>query len=88
MSEPMREAAKMAAIQFALYLIICINLRAVAQADYLVAIISDAGIAAMQFFVLRNIAKSDEPLHLFAGYVTGSVLGTAAGIYLSKSFLS
>lgn len=82
-----REAGLVAGVQFALYLLLCVNFRAVAQADLSVALISDAAIAAMQFFVLRRIAKADEPTYLFAGYVAGSVLGTAAGIILSKTFL-
>ena len=83
----LREASVVGGVQFGLYLLLCINFRAVAQADMGVALISDALVAAMQFFVLRRIAKADEPTYLFTGYVLGSVLGTAAGIHLSKTFL-
>ena len=82
-----RESGVVAGVQFGLYLLLCVNFRAVAQADIGVALISDAAIAAMQFFVLRSIARADEPTYLFTGYVLGSVLGTAAGIHLSKTYL-
>lgn len=82
-----KEASVVAGVQFGLYLLLCVNFRAVAQADLGVALISDAAIAAMQFFVLRRIAKAEEPTYLFTGYVLGSVLGTAAGIWISKNFL-
>ena len=81
------EAGQVGGVQFGLYLLLCVNFRAVAQADMGVALISDAAIAAMQFFVLRRIARAEEPTYLFTGYVLGSVLGTAAGIHLSKTYL-
>lgn len=87
MTSKAKEASVVAVVQFGLYLLLCVNFRAVAQADMGVALISDAAIAAMQFFVLRSIAKAEEPTYLFSGYVLGSVLGTAAGIYLSKTYL-
>ena len=81
------EAGQVAAFQFWLYVLLCINFRGIAQANYPVALISDAFIAALQFFVLRRIAKAEEPNHLFVGYVLGSVTGSAAGIWISKTFL-
>jgi hypothetical protein len=81
------EAVQVFGVQYLLYVLLCINFRGIAQANYPVALISDTLIAAMQFFVMRRIAKAEEPNHLFAGYVIGSVLGSAAGIQLSKTYL-
>lgn len=66
-----------------MYGILCINYRAVAQAEYNIAAISDFTIASMSFFVIRKIAKSDDALHQWIGYVSGSVIGSYLGIYIS-----
>lgn len=66
-----------------MYGILCINYRAVAQAQYNVAAISDFTIASMSFFVIRKIAKSEDALHQWLGYVSGSVIGSYLGIYIS-----
>lgn len=66
-----------------MYGILCINYRAVAQAQYNIAAISDFTIASMSFFVIRKIAKSEDALHQWVGYVSGSVIGSYLGIYIS-----
>lgn len=78
-----KEALTLAIIQIVLYGLLCINYRAVALADYHEAALSDFIIATMNFFVIRKIAKSEEALHQWVGYVTGSVIGSYLGIYLS-----
>ena len=82
-----REALIICAAQGALFAFLCVNFRAIAEADYAVALISDAIIASMQFFVIRRIAQGDEQVHRFAGYVVGSVLGSWLGIWISKTYL-
>jgi hypothetical protein len=70
-------------VQAVAYSVICINTRAIADVNYGVAMASDLGIASLNFFVIRRIASSAETMHQFAGYVLGSLFGTAAGIKIS-----
>lgn len=72
-----------AAAQAVSYATICINIRAVAQVDYLAALSSDLLIASLNFLIIRKIAKEVDSLPLWAGYVGGSLIGTAVGIYAS-----
>ena len=69
--------------QFVLYALLCLNFRAVAQADYGMAVASDAFIASANFYLFRSIVKEPDSTSLFAGYVLGSVLGSVVGIWLS-----
>jgi hypothetical protein len=79
----LKEAALLFIIQLFLYGLLCINYRAVALAHYHEAAISDFTIASMNFFVIRKIAKGEDALHQWIGYVLGSVAGSYIGIYLS-----
>ena len=83
MKEKIKEAVILGAIQIVLYSILCINFRAVAQAHYHEAALTDFLIASINFFVIRKIAQSTDALHQWVGYVTGSVIGAYIGIYLS-----
>lgn len=83
MNQKFKEAATLFAIQIVLYGILCINFRAVAQAEYNIAAISDFTVASLNFFVIRKIAKSEDAIHQWAGYVLGSVAGSYLGIYIS-----
>lgn len=83
MNQKFKEAAALFAIQIVLYGILCINFRAVAQAEYNIAAISDFTVASLNFFVIRKIAKSEDAIHQWAGYVLGSVAGSYLGIYIS-----
>ena len=83
MKEKIKEAVILGAIQIVLYSILCINFRAVAQAHYHEAALTDFLIASINFFVIRKIAQSTDALHQWIGYVTGSVIGAYVGIYLS-----
>lgn len=83
MKEKLKEAAILGIIQIVLYSILCINFRAVAQAHYHEAALTDFLVASMNFFVIRKIAQSTDALHQWVGYVTGSVIGSYAGIYIS-----
>lgn len=78
-----RAALILAAVQVAAYGTICLNIRAVAAADYPIALASDFLIASLNFFIIRRISQEADSLHLWAGYVAGSLAGTALGIYLS-----
>jgi hypothetical protein len=83
MKEKIKEAVTLGVIQIVLYSILCINFRAVAQAHYHEAALTDFLIASINFFVIRKIAQSTDALHQWVGYVTGSVIGAYIGIYLS-----
>lgn len=74
-------------IQIMMYTIWCINYRAVADADYHKAAISDFLIASMNFFVIRKISQTQDALHQWAGYTLGSVIGSYLGIWISTTFL-
>lgn len=75
------------AIQMLLYLLIVINFRAITQANLLWMTLSDAVIAAMNFFIIRKIATSPNSIVMFFGYTLGSVVGSILGIILSKTIL-
>ena len=81
--DKLKEAVILGIIQIVLYSILCINFRAVAQAHYHEAALTDFLIASINFFVIRKIAQSTDALHQWVGYVTGSVIGAYIGIYLS-----
>jgi len=83
MTIKLKEASLLFIIQLALYGILCINFRAIALAHYHEAAISDFLVASINFFVIRKIAKSDDAIHQWVGYVLGSVAGSYVGIYLS-----
>jgi len=83
MNQKLKEALTLFAIQIVLYGILCVNFRAVAQAQYNIAAVSDFLVASLNFFVIRKIAKSEDALHQWVGYVTGSVAGSYLGIYIS-----
>ncbi len=78
----LREAAVLFFIQVLSYTIWCINFRAVADADYHTAAMSDFMIASIQFFVIRRIAHGQDHLHQWAGYALGSVVGSYLGIWM------
>lgn len=74
-------------IQLVIYSLLCINYRAVAQAHYMQSAVSDFAIASLNFFVVKKIAQGTDSMHQWAGYATGSVAGSFAGIFLSKLLL-
>lgn len=83
MKTKIKEAALLFFIQIISYSLLCINFRAVANTDYHEAAITDFMLASMSFFIIRKIARSEDALHQWLGYVAGSVTGSYVGIYLS-----
>lgn len=69
--------------QIVVYGILCINMRAVADAVYHLAALSDFIIASLNFFVIKKIAQSTDNIHQWGGYALGSVCGSYLGIYVS-----
>ena len=74
-------------IQFTSYSVLCINFRAVAQADYTVAVLSDLCIATLNYFIIKFIALSNDSPATLVGYVVGSCIGSVFGIYVSTHWL-
>ena len=87
MNQKFKEAALLFFIQIVLYGILCINFRAVAQAHYLWASLSDFAIATLGYFVLKHLATSASTVHQWLGYALGGVAGSIFGIYLSTVLL-
>jgi hypothetical protein len=83
MKQKLKEALVLFIIQIISYGLLCINYRAVAQTHYTSAAVSDFLIASLNFFIIRKIAKSEEAVHQWLGYVAGSVVGSYLGIYIS-----
>jgi hypothetical protein len=83
MKEKLKEAIILGVIQIVLYSILCMNFRAVAEAHYHEAALTDFLIASMNFFIIKKIAQSTDTFYQWVGYVAGSVIGSYLGIYLS-----
>jgi hypothetical protein len=83
MKEKLKEAIILGVIQIVLYSILCMNFRAVAEAHYHEAALTDFLIASMNFFIIKKIAQSTDTFYQWVGYVVGSVIGSYIGIYLS-----
>jgi len=83
MKTKIKEASLLFFIQVASYSFLCINYRAVAQTQYHLAAITDFTLASMSFFIIRKIARSEDALHQWLGYVLGSVARSYLGIYIS-----
>ena len=80
-------AVLICAVQIVAFSILCINIRAVAQADYLTTAVSDGLVAAINFFVIKRISQTEDSINQWIGYIVGSVIGSMLGIYISKNFL-
>jgi hypothetical protein len=79
----LKEALLLAGIQMVSYSLLCVNFRAVANTNYHQAALTDFMLASLSFFIIRRIARSEDSLHQWIGYVTGSVIGSYLGIWLS-----
>jgi hypothetical protein len=71
------------AIQFAQYLIITVNMRAVAAGKYRWTAITDFAIAGLGFILIQRVAEAHS-VAAWAGYAIGGVSGSQVGIWLSK----
>jgi len=82
-----KEFLIMFVVQIFSYGIICINLRAVAHGNILLAASSDFIFASANFVLIKKIATSDDTIHQWLGYSLGSVVGTVIGIHYSNDLL-
>jgi hypothetical protein len=84
-----KTAAALGIMQLVNWCLCTISWRAVSQANYPAAIVNDAILASLQFFVIRRMVKSQDEGSLiqWAGYTLGGVAGTVVGIWLSLWWL-
>jgi hypothetical protein len=66
------------------FAIVTVNYRAIAQARYVAAGITDAVIAICGFTLFKMIQASDSSALDVTGYAIGAVLGGVTGIYLTR----
>ena len=71
------------AVQFIQYLVITVNMRAVAAGKYTWTAITDALVAGLGFFLIQHVASSHSK-YAWAGYVIGGLIGSQGGIWISK----
>lgn len=71
-------------IQFVNFGIWVLDVRFVSQANYTLAVISDALYCTLNFALIRKIAQTEETWTGYLGYTLGGVAGTIVGIWLSK----
>lgn len=88
MIQKIKEFGALFVIQVIAYTIFCVNYRAVANAHYHTAALSDFMIASLNFFVIRKIAHGDDHWYQWLGYALGSVVGSYVGIYISTTWLT
>lgn len=84
----MKNALLLCAMQILMHGVLCLNFRAVAQANIPIAAGTDALVASLSFFVIKKISQSNESILEWAGYTIGSVIGSVLGIYISTYVLS
>lgn len=65
------------------YALITVNFRAIAQARYQAAVLTDLAIACCGWTLFKLIAQSTGFLEQ-AGYLLGAALGSFTGIYLTR----
>lgn len=80
----LREFFLFFSVQLIVYLLLTLNYRAVAVGNYTQTAATDFAIASVNFFIIRKIAKNEDSIPAWCGYVTGSVVGSILGIYFSK----
>ena len=74
-------------VQFFLYCIVTINTRAIAHGSITGTVVTDLGLAALNWVTIRMIASKRESPFQFWGYLLGSIGGSTLGIPVSKLFL-
>lgn len=72
------------ALQFTLYLLVTLNIRAIAQARSVWTILTGTLISAAQFWIIRKVGTSADNSIAWLGFVVGGAVGSFLGIWLSK----
>lgn len=79
----LRGAAVLCASQSAIYSLATVNIRAVAARDFPTALLTDAALATLVYFVIRRVAREPASVVPWLGYLVGSLIGTAVGMAIS-----
>jgi hypothetical protein len=79
----MTRAALLLVLMWLNFALLTANFRAIAQARYVAAILTDVAIAICGWTLFRLIAESQHGVERVA-YVIGAALGSATGIYLTR----
>lgn len=79
----MRGALLLGALQAVNFLIVAVNMRAVAHARYLWVALTDLAICALNFTIIKRVAEAST-VDEFVGYAIGGVCGALAGVWLSR----
>lgn len=66
--------------QTLLYVAICVNVAAVSHGHMGAALLTDAVIASLNFWIIRNITSTDDARSTFLYYLSASLVGTAVGV--------
>ena len=75
----------MAAVQFIAYANLVVNYRAIAAGMILPAMFTDALAAAIGYFIVRKVAKS-EGYDVLVGMVIGGSLAAWVGIWMTEAW--
>lgn len=78
----MKDAVLFFFIQIVYYGLLTYNYRAIAGQHLAKALVSDGLIASFGFFTIQRIAHTEKSKPAWVGFVLGSLVGTAIGIYL------
>lgn len=81
----MRSAFVLALLEAASFLIVTINLRALAKGRVWLTVSTDALISGIGFFVVKQVAGATTYLEM-VGYVIGACSGSAAGMYITRAW--
>ncbi len=73
-----------AIVQCCGYALLTVNFRAIASGRLPLALLTDGINASLAFFIIRRIAKSEDSFIGWLGYLTGSLAGTALGMWIDK----
>src|SRR5881392_236250 len=80
-----RTAALLGAMQFVNYLVIAVNMRAVAHMQYGWIAASDAAICLLNFTIIKRVAAAESRRERVL-YIVGGTLGALAGVWLSRAW--
>lgn len=75
-------------VQVVLTFVAAFNMRSIAQANYLWVGITEVLIAILGFFAISEIAVKTNKLAKLVGFISGSVIGSLLGVFLSKIVLN
>ena len=81
----MKELLHLFALQFVYYFVVTWNFRVIAQAHYVSIAISDIGVAAVNFTLVRKIANAEGHMARI-GYILGGACGSLLATFLTQKY--